>query len=316
MTSRMPLGVATVLYALAVPWIVTGRRETEVIHDANPPAMISAATVPVTMGSPRFLTRELESLRVVEAWFPPRAVLHPHTHDRSIFAMMLFGGFETRIGSRFLECAPGSSWTEPNSEKHANHVGAAGAHVLVIQPDHRREELFAPVSRLLDEVWLLEHPAVACAAPRIIEALRAPSDASALAIEADVVAALSLAAGLRHRDGNGNRAPAWLVRVREVLHEEWRAAPSLSRLASIAGVHPCHLAHVFKDRVGESIGTYVQRTRVIWALGQVANTSRSISQIAVEAGYWDQSHLTRQCVRLTRVTPAALRRSRERDARS
>jgi AraC family transcriptional regulator len=270
--------------------------------------MIPAATVPVTMGSPRFLTRELESLRVVEAWFPPRAVLDPHTHDRSIFAVMLYGGFETRIGSRALECAPGSSWTEPNAEKHANHVGAEGAHVLVIQPDHRHVELFEPMRRLLDEVWLLEHPAVACAAPRIIEALRRPGDASGLGIEADVIAAMSLAAGIHHRDGNGNRDPVWLTRVREVLHDEWRAAPSLSELASIAGVHPCHLAHVFKARIGESIGGYVQRLRVIWALGQLANTTRSISQIAVEAGYWDQSHLTRQCVRLARVTPAALRR--------
>jgi AraC family transcriptional regulator len=271
--------------------------------------MTSAAPVPVTMGSPRFLTRDLESLRVIEAWFPPRAVLQPHTHDRSVFAMMLYGGFETRIGARSLQCPPGSSWTEPNAEKHTNHVGRGGAHVLVIQPNDRHAELFEPMRRLLDEVCFIQHPAVMCSAPRIIEALRVPGDARALAIEADVLALMSLAVGMRHRDGNGHRPPAWLLRVRQVLHDEWRNPPSLSQLAAIAGVHPCHLAHVFRDRLGDSIGSYVQRLRVGWAVGELANTKRSISQIAVDAGFWDQSHLTRQYVRLTRVTPAALRRA-------
>jgi AraC family transcriptional regulator len=269
--------------------------------------MISAATVPVTMGSPRFHTRELGSFRVVEAWFPPHAVPEPHTHDRSIFATMLYGGFDTRIGSRSLQCDAGSSWTEPNAERHANYVGRAGAHVLVIQPDHRDGELFEPLSRLLDEVCFLEHPAMACAAPHILGALRAPGDASGLAIETDVLALMSAAAGIRHRDGNGHRIPAWLKRVREILHDEWRTAPSLARLASVAGVHPCHLAHVFKDVVGESVGSYVQRLRIVWAMGEVVNTKRPISQIAIEAGFWDQSHFTRQCTRLARVTPALLR---------
>ena len=54
--------------------------------------------VPVTMGSPRFHTLESGGLRVTEAWFPPRELLHPHVHDRAVFAVMLEGSFELRFG--------------------------------------------------------------------------------------------------------------------------------------------------------------------------------------------------------------------------
>jgi AraC family transcriptional regulator len=268
---------------------------------------MSTGLVPVTMGSPRSITRQTECVRVVEVWFPPGAVLDSHTHDRAIFSIMLRGGFQTEIATRWLECDAGCAWTEPNAEKHANYVGREGAHVLVIQPDHACEEFVEPVRRLLDEVHLLKHPALLCAAPRILAELRSPDLTSALSIETDVAAALATAARVHHRDGTNNGELGWLRRVRELLHEEWRTAPSLSYVARVAGVHPCHLAHTFRERLGETVGTYVQRLRVAWAIGEVTTSERPISQIALEAGFCDQSHFTRQCLRFACVTPAAYR---------
>ena len=53
--------------------------------------------------------------------------------------------FRTDISSRSLECDAGYAWTEPIAERHANYVGALGAHVLVIQPDPSRAELLEPL---------------------------------------------------------------------------------------------------------------------------------------------------------------------------
>lgn len=265
--------------------------------------------MPVTLGSPRYHACETESFRVVEAWFPPGAILDPHTHDRPLFSMMIRGGFQTEIATRWLECEAGVAWTEPNSEKHANYVGRAGAHVVIIQADDTRDELMEPLRELLEQVHLLNDPALLCSAPRIRAELRAPDATSALAIEDLATAALSLANRLQHRDGDGHRAPQWLGRVRELLHEEWRDSLTLSYVASVAGVHPCHLAHTFRERIGESIGTYLQRLRVTWALSELTASDRPISQLALEAGFCDQSHFTRQCLRFAGVTPAAFRAS-------
>ena len=303
----MPTHVLAVLYAFAVRAGDEIPRHAGYSVNCTRNAKMPTALVPVTMGSPQSKTRETECFRVVEAWFPAGTTLEPHTHDRAILAIMLQGGFQTEIAARWLECDAGCAWTEPNSEKHANYVGRAGAHVLVIQPDHACEELMEPILSLLDHVHLLKHPALLCSAPRIRAELQSSDLTSALSIETYVVAALSTAAGLHHRDGSGNRPLGWLRRTRELLHDEWRNAPSLSYVASVAGVHPCHLAHTFRDRMGETLGTYVQRLRVTWALGELTTSDRPISQIALEAGFCDQSHLTRQCQRFAGVTPAAYR---------
>ena len=272
-----------------------------------PGTSIPQAPVPVSMGSPRFKTRETDSFRIVEAWFPPGAVLDSHTHDRPIFAMMLRGGFRTEIASRSLACDAGYAWTEPHAEKHANYVSALGAHVLVIQPDPARDELLEPLWDLLGGIRLLRHPALHCGAPSILSELHTPDDASALAVETRVCEILSRAAELRHRERTRTRHIAWLQRVQELLHDEWRHAPTLSDVARVAGVHPCHLAHTFREQMGESVGSYVQRLRVAWALAELTATDLPVSQVALSAGFCDQSHFTRRCVRFTGVTPAAYR---------
>lgn len=91
------------------------------------------------------------------------------------------------------------------------------------------------------------------------------------------------------------------------LRDEWRRAPTLSNAVRVAGVHPCHLAQTFREQMGESIGSYVRRLRVTWPLAGLTATDVPVSQVALSAGFCDQSHFTWRCVRFTSVTPAAYR---------
>lgn len=52
--------------------------------------------VPVTMGSARTTTAEVDGFRIIDAWFPPGSHLPPHVHDRANFGVMLEGSFKLR----------------------------------------------------------------------------------------------------------------------------------------------------------------------------------------------------------------------------
>jgi AraC family transcriptional regulator len=261
--------------------------------------------VPVTLGSPRFRTLDTTSVRTTRAWFPAEAVLAWHSHDRPILAVMVAGGFETRIRGKRLGCGAGFAWTEPVGEPHSNHVGSLGALAVVIEPDWDREDtrIFEP---LIGSIRLLQSAFVTTEAQRLLAEMGTADAFRPLAVESNAITLLALAARLDHHDGDGNRRPGWLARVREALHDDWRHH-TLDSLAAIANVHPCHLAHVFRDRVGESIGAHLRRLRLNWAVGQLAATSRPISEIALAAGFSDQSHLTRLCRRQFGAPPARLR---------
>jgi AraC family transcriptional regulator len=262
------------------------------------------------MGAEQSETIETTSFRVTRAWFPARAVLGKHTHDRATFAVMLSGGFRTDIASRQLGCDAGHAWTEPLGEDHANVCGAEGARVVVVQPDRAGDELLAPMRALFDEVHLLRHPNVVAHARRVARELERRDALTAVAVDALSVSMLAEATRLRWRDGNGNTIPRWLSTARDMLHDEWRRGLTVQRIARAAGVHPAHFARMFRRYYHSSVGSYVRGLRLEWAVRELERDDRPVSAIAAEAGFSDQSHFTRECARRYGFTPAAHRRRR------
>lgn len=268
-------------------------------------------SVPVTLGSPWFRTLETAACRATEARFSAGDVLHPHEHDRPIIAVMLRGSFDTAIAGHRFECLPDCAWTEPCEERHANYIGRAGARVLVLQPDPSHASLYDTLGPLVDTVAHVRVPGVSLDARRILAEMDRNDTLSPMAIDALLVGMLvSVSRGSDACDERGS--PAWLRRVRDRLHDEFRSPPSVADLAVTAGVTPTHLCHAFRQRTGTTIGEYVRQVRATWAADQLRSTNLSLSAIALSAGYSDQSHFTREARRLLGARPSEYRRNSHR----
>jgi transcriptional regulator GlxA family with amidase domain len=57
------------------------------------------------------------------------------------------------------------------------------------------------------------------------------------------------------------------------------------------------------------VAAYARSLRLQWAIDRLADSTLAISDIAVSAGFSDQSHLTRECRRSLGVSPAEYRRN-------
>jgi AraC family transcriptional regulator len=75
------------------------------------------------------------------------------------------------------------------------------------------------------------------------------------------------------------------------------------------GVHPVTLARGFRRAYGCSVGAYLRRLRVARAAQRLAETDDALAEIALEAGFADQSHFSNLFRRETGVSPSAFRRS-------
>jgi AraC family transcriptional regulator len=102
--------------------------------------------------------------------------------------------------------------------------------------------------------------------------------------------------------------PRWWPRVEEFLHECFRGPVSLNEIAAEVGVHPVHVTRVCRRQQGRTIGEYLQGLRLQYACELLVKGEMPVSEIAADAGFSDQSHLTRMMQRYARVTPAALRK--------
>lgn len=125
---------------------------------------------------------------------------------------------------------------------------------------------------------------------------------------------LALAAHLLRTYASAS-APRWdrrvsgrrLQRVLAYIQEHIAQELSLAQLAELVGMSPSHFKVVFKQSVGVPVHQYVIRTRVEHATNLIARERLPLSQVALQAGFANQSHMARCMKRLTGVTPNAVR---------
>jgi AraC family transcriptional regulator len=79
-------------------------------------------------------------------------------------------------------------------------------------------------------------------------------------------------------------------------------------LAAAVGVHPVHLARVFRKFHACSVGDYVRQLRIEYASRQLATTDQPLANIALAAGFADQSHFSRTFKQHTRMLPTEFRK--------
>ena len=67
-----------------------------------------------------------------------------------------------------------------------------------------------------------------------------------------------------------------------------------------------HLSRVFRKTYHTTLGEYLNGLRVEFAFEQLKNPEADLSELALAAGFADQSHFTRVFKRITGNTPGAL----------
>lgn len=118
-----------------------------------------------------------------------------------------------------------------------------------------------------------------------------------------------LAAGARSSSQVSGTQPAWLGDVIEMLRSHSGSHWTLSQLATAVQVHPVTLARAFRRAHACSVGEYVRRLRLERAAQELGETTRPIAEIAMTAGFADQSHFSNVFRRQTGMSPSAFRRS-------
>jgi AraC-like DNA-binding protein len=101
--------------------------------------------------------------------------------------------------------------------------------------------------------------------------------------------------------------PAWLRRAETFIHDAYRSPIRLRTVAEEVGVHPVHLARVFRRRHGCSMSEYLRALRLVEAGRLILRQGHTIAEAAHEAGFADQAHLCRCFSGEFGFTPKTLR---------
>ena len=236
-------------------------------------------------------TRQIGAFALTLTRYDRAASLPLHEHDQAYVTVVLSGAYRELANGVTRDCVTQSIVVHAPGERHSNVFGDRSATCLNVH------------GGTFERSTVLRTPAAAGIAAKLREEFRRPDHVSAMVVEALMLELF--AASVRHRESD--RAPSWLREVRRTLERDFREAFGLDALAASVNIHPTHLARAFRRHYGPTIGEFLRDLRVAYARNRLASGA-PLQEIALDAGFADQSHFTRTFRRLTGMTPAHFRR--------
>jgi AraC family transcriptional regulator len=244
------------------------------------------------------------SIRVL--CYEPGARLARHHHAAASLSLMLEGEQRESVGHRHYDCGSHSAVLKGAGIEHANQVGPRAARGLFVEMSSETEtELCEAAGTPLDAACFSDG-ATRHLVRRIGEELRLRRPGTSLVVEGLLFELLGTLVRKQSAEP-ARRGEAPLRRALDYLEAHFRSRLTVAEVAGHAGIHPSYLAELFRERYATSVGEWVRNRRLEFVREALRNPDTPISCIAFQAGFADQSHLTRLFRARFGLTPAEYR---------
>jgi AraC family transcriptional regulator len=249
---------------------------------------------------------QANGLLLVESRYEPGFQSPRHAHERAFCYVVVEGSGAQTCGNRTRSCRTSEVIFHPAGDMHSNRWHETGGRCLHLEFEARWLDRVRQCAPVLDRPAKFRGGMPAWLAARLYRELQAPDDFFAMAIEGLALELVAWAA----RDSigvRGARPPGWLRRVKHLIEARFQEPLTLVDLAREAGVHPVHLVTVFRRYLHCTPFDFVRRLRVNFVAEQLVHGETCLVEIALRAGFTQQSHFCRVFKNVTGLTPSAYR---------
>lgn len=255
----------------------------------------------------RFISsRVVKDLPLAEAVYAPNLELPRHSHLHAGFCLILRGSYTESYGRTSLECRPSSVKFQPAGETHTDAYGNERVHCFIVELKAEWLKRTGAHALVGGGPAVFAAGSVAWLMMRLRREFHAEDDEAPLVIEGLLLQLLAETSRGRKAVAGGENS-RWLLRAKEFLDDSFLRPLTLSAVAAAAGVHPAYLANSFRLHYRCSVGEYLRLRRVEFACHKISTSKDSLADIALAAGFSNQSHFSRIFKRTTGMTPAQYR---------
>jgi AraC family transcriptional regulator len=235
-----------------------------------------------------------------------RSVNPRHSHDYDCIGFLISGRGTAEFGSRSWTVQPGCLNVIPRGVQHAERLTTREVRWCAIEIPALLDDFSAEARRAFDRPYQIKGGAAAAIAVRIYREIQLADNASTLALHGLGLELLATLARMAGPPSDGGRR-GWIARAEDYLRANFLEPITLDELAVEAGVHPTHLARVFRRKFGVSMGQFVRGLRIEHAARLLAEEDLPLSQVSESSGFSDQAHFTRVFKQHVGMTPGAYR---------
>lgn len=234
-------------------------------------------------------------------WNADHRAVEPHGHDDAHLMAVTSGRFVTTARG-----APESAQTplvyNPRETYHADRFEDGPSSFLSVSIDPERTEES-------QEFRLAREPVRICSLAARAIVIRLMNEMSLWCPDSPGVAealCLELLAAVGNDRIAERRVPPWLTAAARLL-EESPDDLTVNELAAEVRIHPIHLARTFRRFFRCTPGQYRRSVKLRRSISLLARMGIPIAEVAAEAGFADQAHLTRLFRKTYGIAPGAFR---------
>ena len=249
--------------------------------------------------------QKVSAFTLSERFYSPFFHTPKHAHENALFCLVVNGSYTETYGNRSLLCSPSNFLFHAGDFPHAEQYHKNGGHAFIIEIEKDwlkkiREQIDFPKFSVDFKNGNLPQLGA-----KLYHEFRRFDSLSPMIIEGVMLEIAGETA--RQTFEKKNASPLWLKRVEILLKERFNEQISLAEIAEFVQIHPVHLAQSFRKYRNTTVGNYLREIRLENAKKDLLATKKSLSEIALNNGFSDQSHFSRLFKQKFGVTPSQFR---------
>lgn len=233
--------------------------------------------------------------------------IHPyvdwHYHENAYFTFLLHGFMTEGNRKETYHCTAGSmlyhQWEDPHYNSKPD-VFTRGFHIEISRDWF--EEFHIPTG-YTEGSFCIKDPSLKLLMYQIFKETKAGDDAIEVSVNQLLI---NLFGQLSRQKELNEKRPAWVNQLDEILHENYTDKLNLTALSETLNIHPVHLSRNFARYFNCNLGEYIRKMKVDRSL-LLLNTYDSLTEVALECGFADQSHFIRCFKENIGITPMKYR---------
>jgi AraC-like DNA-binding protein len=232
----------------------------------------------------------------------------PHVHEEYCVLLMLKGAEITICRGVSHSAFPGSLAFMNPDEVHASESVGAEYRIIRIRPNVLSRIVFESAGRDLGTPHFTRLVVDDASTFRSLLNLHLKLEQNISSLEQESEFVSTMGVLVRRQIGNYppprpvGKEPRHVKTIRDYLKSHYAENVSLSHLTSITNLSPFYLLRAFHNQVGFPPHEYQTQVRIAHAR-KLLLEGKPISHVALDTGFCDQSHLSRNFKRIVGMTP-------------
>ena len=242
---------------------------------------------------------------LTETTYPAGLRMPLHDHEPAYLSFLMKGAYTETFHKGTRTCKPSTLVFHPPGDRHAVDFHNAEVRIFRVEIKSHWVERMREYSGSLESAHF-RGGLISLLCRRLYDEFQCNDIYSPLAIEGLMLEVTAELTRQRHRELRQS-PPRWLEQARDAVRANISEPPSLNALAQMVGVHPVSLAREFRRHYRCTIGEYIRQLRINAACEALSHSETSLSTVATNAGFYDQSHFANTFRRYTGKTPTQYR---------